>query len=282
MQRSDSPARSVPGYWLGDPSAGFRWPFDWTFAAWRVWAGLIIPLAFLLVFAIPAAALLVFAAWRFGVRGQPHIPQVRHSSGRNLTVYSVAGTVLLGAFAVAPTTAWLFPLYWPVALLAAPLVSAYLTKKLRPFFDDINTPVSYWTSLLPRIARGPRAARKTYEYIPLSAMEPGIAALSDLEYLALTIDPREVIVKTAKPKAPTLQWDQWMPTDMQRGANTLAWLSSLGVGTEVTAGNVLLVKRGDVVTQVRPGAIVVQMADGAIHAMTDHAFRAEFDVVHGG
>ncbi len=279
MQRSDSPARSVPGYWLGDPSAGFRWPFDWTFAAWRVWAALILPLALLLIFAVPAGVLLVLVAWRFGERARPHVMQIRDRKGRSRSALAVATLVVVGFLAVAPSPAWFFPLPWYLALLAAPLASAYVTKKTRRFFDDLNTPVSYWMALLPRIASGPRPRRERSTFVP--AMETGDSAapLSDLEYIALTIDPREVIVKTCTPKTPTLQFDRWLPADMQKGAQTLAWLSTLGVAASVTDGNVLLVKRVDKVTQVRPGHVVVQMPDGTIHSMTEGAFKAEFDVV---
>lgn len=282
MQRSDSPARSVPGYWLGDPSAGFRIPFDWTFAAWRAWAVLCVLLLVPMLFAVPAGLLLLVAAWRLGERAQPHVMQIRLPSGRNVTAQAVMGLVLVLALAIAPSPAWLLPLFWPLAILATPLVAGYLTRKLRPFFDDINTPVSYWWRLLPRIASGPRARREPGMYVPAMETEiiPSIEALTDIEYLALTLDSRKVIVKTAKPKTPTVEFDQWLPTHHDKAANTLAWLASHRAGTEVAQGtNVLLVKRPGRIVRVNPGDVVLRQPTGDFAAMREHLFRAEYDVV---
>lgn len=283
MQRSDSPARNVPGYWLGDPSAGFRWWFDATFTTWKVWACLVLPVGLVLVFAVPTLVLLVLGAWLLAGRAAPHVRQVRSRGGRNLTRHGIAALVVLGALLVATTPAWLAPLPWYVAILVTPLVAALVTKPARPFFDDRNTPPSYWISLLPRIAAGPRAARatSTFASAPVSATEPS-PALTDIEYLALTLDPRKVIVKTAKLKTPTIEFDQWLPVDQRLAAETLAWLARCQAGVKMVDGNVLLVSRyreSSHVTRVSPGDMIVRQVDGRFEALRDYAFKAEFDVV---
>lgn len=276
MQRSDSPARNVPGFWLGDPSSGLRWPFDATFTAWKVWGMLVIPSFVALWLLLPLGLVLagaVRAFSRYAARSLPVLIWRR----RNWTGRLAGAAMALLALAALPyPRLWLLPLPWFVALLAAPLLAVVIARLVMPWITT-NTPLSYWRNLLPRIAGAPRARRAPGEYVAVTDYEISETPMHDLELLALTIDPRKVVMSTATPRVQPVEFFAWTPHIPHDAAQSIAWASTHGAQCMVNPeSHVLALLVDGEAVYANPGHIVYRDHTGAFHTTSPANFARDF------
>lgn len=292
MQRSDSPARNIPGLFLGDPSSGFRIPFDADFRAYRVFGLFLLPVFGLLWLVVPVAGTAALVSWRAGALAGPNLPPVvikrrgprlvRRMTRRNLTGALFAAAVFAFLLLLVPSLRfWANPMAWWQALLLAPVIALLLTRMVMPKIGP-NTPLAYWMALLPRVAGGPRPRREPATYAP-TTFEASDLSLSEIELLALTVDPREVTVITALPKVRPVTAMRWTPSNIEHAAEVIAWVGSHGAGTEVLEANVLRVNKpgGSSYVVVPVGSYLV-LADGDFRVFDAKAFAAHFEVTGGG
>lgn len=281
MQRSDAPARNVPGYWLGDPSSGWRWPFDATFTAWKVWALAVIPAFVLLWLIVPVGIFIIYAAMVLAAaarRGAPPIFVGRH----NVTPWVGAATVALFAVGLTPNPlAWFVPLPIYLAAVVAPLLALFFARTVMPWIET-NTPMSYWLRLLPRVAAGPRPRRSPRT---LQSTSPGSDSdvWDPILLHALTIDPKDIRMPTATPRVQPVEFHQWLPNDLEKAALTVAWLNDNGFTVKVTEEDrTLLIDISGVhdVIKVRSGHYVILNSKmvGGITTRSAPAFEREYEV----
>lgn len=281
MQRSDSPARNIPGYWLGDPSSGWRWPFDATFTAWKVWALGLVPAFVALWLLLPLGVFLALSVRSIARWASPRLPLMLWR--RKPRQGQLAGFFLLMlVLALVPNPrTWFLPLPWYLALLAAPLLSLFVTRAIMPWVT-VNTPLSYWFGLLPRIASGPRARRAPQGYAPSFAVVDEAQTWHELELLALTIDPREVVMLTATPRVQPVEFTRWRPEVPDEAARTIAWAQAGGAITTVNADSLVLTVQVDVASRkpvyVTPGHVVYRDHEGRFSTCSPSQFEREFEV----
>ena len=151
MQRADDLGRQLRRPWLG-PTNSWRWEVDWTFAQWGVAALTFVLGGILLVWVVPALAVVGgLTVWG------AHVASQNAKEGRETRRFrTVIGAVMAGCALMWPDPLmWIKPVFWPISVLASPVLAYYVVKWIGPYVDW-NRPLAYWVRLPLRIARGPR------------------------------------------------------------------------------------------------------------------------------
>lgn len=277
VQYSDSPAREVPGYWLGDPSAGLRWWFDAEFRAWRTAGTLYLPVLLILWLAVPLGALMVGVLAVLRQRATPYLPEDTYAlRGRVRGIYPdlLMATLGLLVLLLTPVRMLLTPMPFLLAVPAALIAVIAITKRVMPYLDN-NRPFGYWAATLSRIAGGPRPRRARIEVATTVAVDDdGSSHLTDYHLLGLSA---EVTVKRYRPITATVEAMRWEPRDLEAAGQVAGWLQSRGVGFRIDRDKWLIIGAGEHAVLVQPGYFVVRMPDGSFDAMSPRAFAGTYE-----
>ena len=151
VQSADDQGRELDGIWLGPPGS-WRWPVDWSFKKWALFAVASLLSLAAMIFIVPFGVILAVCAYQ-GARWMA--PTFNADAPRTWRRILFGALLFVLATVVHSPRVWVLPVFAPLAFLLAPLIGA-LAVRLYGRFLTWNTPMGYYLRMPRLVAGGPR------------------------------------------------------------------------------------------------------------------------------
>lgn len=189
-QRADDAGRQIRQPWLG--AVGARWAWDWTYGEWGLATAAFFIGGILITWVIPSGLVMFFfirwmAEWITARAGQDNPKR---------TYWLVVGCIvaLCVLLSINPLT-WLGPIWWPLALITSAFLPFKAVKRWGKYVTW-NRPISYWLTLVSKVARGPRKHRPVRVNVRLPDLEQMSHETDEIRPGRIVTIPRPRIKKT--------------------------------------------------------------------------------------